>query len=89
MKQPKCMEEGCSLGHHPAGYILPCCYVRVNDGTNPVHGAVTTLYKEELKISNVNSIEEIIKSNEWDNFFDIINNRPDEWPKICLKVCDK
>ena len=46
------------------------------------------LYKERLKIDNVDSIEEIIFSDEWINFFDVIENKEDEWPDICLKVCD-
>ena len=41
-----------------------------------------------LKIDNVDSIEEIIFSDEWRDFFDVIENKQDAWPKICLKVCD-
>tara|TARA_Y100000034_G_C6511761_1_gene219936 strand:+ start:106 stop:375 length:270 start_codon:yes stop_codon:yes gene_type:complete len=89
MKKPKCLEKGCSLSYHPSGYILPCCYTRVNDGSNFRHGIISTLYKEELKIDNVDSIEEIIFSDEWRDFFDIIENKQDEWPAICLKVCDQ
>ena len=88
MKKPKCLEKGCSLGHHPAGYILPGCYTRVNIGDDPKHGLISTLYKEELKIDNVDSIEEIIFSDEWRDFFDVIENKQDAWPEICLKVCD-
>lgn len=88
MKKPECLDRDCSLSQHPSGYILPCCYTRVNDGSDPKHGLISSLYKERLKIDNVDSIEEIIFSDEWINFFDVIENKEDEWPDICLKVCD-
>ena len=47
------------------------------------------MYREHLKISNVESVEEIIFSDEWIEFFDMIKNRPEDWPDICVKICDR
>ena len=49
---------------------------------------IISINKEHLKISNVDSVEEIIFSDEWIEFFDMLKNRPEEWPKICIKICD-
>ena len=28
-------------------------------------------------------------SDEWIEFFDMIKNRPEDWPDICVKICDR
>ena len=86
MKKPQCLvEEPTSIGHSPLGYITPCCYTSVNNPEK--HEGISQLYAEHLKISNVDSIEEIIFSDEWLEFFDMLKNRPAAWPRICIKIC--
>ena len=48
---------------------------------------ISQLYAEHLKISNVDSIDDIIFSDEWLEFFDMLENRPTDWPPICVRVC--
>ena len=68
------------------GYILPCCWadncqkVRTRD--------FSELTKEHLKIDNVDSIEEIIESNEWIEFFRVLTEEPENAPITCKEKCD-
>ena len=59
----------------------------VSSGCLP--SCVQNLYKEHLKISNVDGVDEIIFSEEWLEFFDMLKNRPEDWPDICIKICDR
>ncbi len=45
------------------------------------------LMQEHLKITNVNSVESIIHSKEWQDFYDTLINRPEEAPSLCHKFC--
>lgn len=44
------------------------------------------LFKEELKIENVDTIEDIILSTEWLDFFNGLT-KGTSVPKICMKYC--
>ena len=44
------------------------------------------LFKEELKIENVNTVEDIIMSIEWIDFFNELTTG-NSVPKICMKYC--
>ena len=89
MKNPLCIskKETTDIGHSPLGYLTPCCFTCVNNPEK--HKGISQLYGEHLKISNVESVEEIIFSDEWIEFFDMIKNRPEDWPDICVKICDR
>ena len=80
-------KETTDIGHSPLGYLTPCCFTCVNNPEK--HKGISQLYGEHLKISNVESVEEIIFSDEWIEFFDMIKNRPEDWPDICVKICDR
>ena len=89
MKKPQCLlkENATDVGHSPLGFLTPCCYTCVNSPEK--HKGISQLYAEHLKIDNVDSVEEIILSDEWIEFFDMIKNRPEDWPDICVKICDR
>jgi|TARA_E500000318_G_scaffold68596_2_gene63423 hypothetical protein len=78
---PKCLKEDAQLGHSAEGYILPCC---MSD-----HGAIPQLWKEHLKIENVDSIDQILNSKEWISFFEMLKNNPNKSPHICKRFCSK
>jgi hypothetical protein len=92
MKNPKCLSEkntydgSTSVGLSPLGFLTPCCFTCVNSPEK--HRGITKLYSKHLKISNVDNIEEIMFSEEWLEFFDMLENRPEDWPDICIKICD-
>ena len=89
MKNPQCLskENTTDVGHSPLGFLTPCCYTCVNSPEK--HKGISQLYKEHLKISNVDGVDEIIFSEEWLEFFDMLKNRPEDWPDICIKICDR
>ena len=74
MKNPQCLSEKdtTDVGHSPLGFLTPCCYTCVNSPEK--HKGISQLYKEHLKISNVDSVDEIIFSEEWLEFFDMLKN---------------
>lgn len=89
MKKPQCLlkENATDVGHSPLGFLTPCCYTCINSPEK--HKGISQLYAENLKIDNVESVEEIIFSEEWLEFFNMLENRPEDWPDICIKICDR
>ena len=89
MKKPQCLskENATDVGHSPLGFLTPCCYTCVNSPEK--HKGISQLYAEHLKIDNVDSVEEIIFSEEWLEFFDMLENRTEDCPDICVKIFDR
>lgn len=86
--KPKCLtfeRDNKPPAYTSDGYILPCCWL----DEIPVEAdlAKFNLKDNKLKVSNVNSIEEIITSDTWECFFNILLNNPDSAPTICKKKC--
>jgi len=46
-----------------------------------------SLVKDHLKISNVDSVEQIINSKEWNEFFRVLKEQPEDAPQICKLLC--
>jgi len=84
MIDPKCLKGTTSLGHDTRGFIMPCCWcagmVFRDDG-------LESLTKDHLKLSNVDSVEQIISSKEWNEFFKVLKEQPEDAPQICKLVC--
>ena len=86
--KPKCLipdEEGdiqC-LGHSAQGYLTPCCWL----AANPRGIAQDIFYQEKMKICNNDSINDIIQSKEWLDFYTLLQEEPDKAPKVCYKMC--
>ncbi len=68
-----------------SGYLLPCCWI---DGEHNIQ-YVKSLLKEKLKVENVEKIEDIITSEEWIDWFDVLINRPEEAKEVCYQYCSK
>ena len=49
---------------------------------------VSRFYKNSMKVSNVESIEDIVEGEEWQSWFDTIINNPEQAPSICKRHCD-
>lgn len=79
---PKCINGEQSLAISATGYLLPCCWW---DKPNILE--ISNLFKEKFKIENVESIEQILKSAEWINFYS--NLKSGTGPKICQVYCSK
>ena len=48
---------------------------------------ITRKEVRSFKITNVDSIDSIVESDEWQEFFDMLINRPEKAPETCKKYC--
>ena len=81
---PKCLVKK-ELAYTATGHLLPCCWCE-----NQKDKEFLPLYKEKLKIENVDGIDEILLSDEWKHFADLLTKNPVKTaPKTCWKYCGK
>ena len=85
MLKPKCLNGDTSFGfsNSEGGYILPCCWC---DQPKRIK-QFASLTQEKFKITNVDSIDSIVESDEWQEVFDMLINRPEKAPETCKKYC--
>ena len=84
---PRCLdlEQRKPPAYSAAGYILPCCWA---DTAN--WDGYEKLVQEHLHISNVKDVDEILFSDEWDEFFHNLIENPKLAPRVCkVKCCTK
>ena len=97
---PKCSnladykERHNSMGYRAEGYILPCCWCdrveigeKKHENSDPIiDDLLKSLYSPHLHLDNVETIDEILLSDEWLNF---INSWKDyeTAPKLCQYFC--
>ena len=71
------------------GYLLPCCWLD-NHANGTVHQKwVKDFYKKEQHIDNHEKIEDIIEGKTWQNFFNMLENDPEDAPKVCWEHCNR
>jgi hypothetical protein len=75
------------LTHTSTGYIVPCCHTDITD--NVEEFTKLGMLDEELKVKNVNKIEDILLSKQWLNFHRILVEEPENAPRVCKRVCGK
>ena len=90
--KPKCitpenMNIAQCLGHSAQGFITPCCFIDAYPQKRGI--AQNIFYQEKFKISNVKSIKEITQSKEWVEFYLMLQQHPEEAPKVCWKMCSE
>lgn len=79
---PKCL-HGKDLGYSVTGHITPCCWVNIS-WNQPY---LKDLFSPELHIDNNKTVEDILNSEPWKIFFDMLKNNPDQAPHNCKKFC--
>ena len=87
---PKCLIPGTDgntqcLGHSAEGYLTPCCWLGMRSPRLGI--AEDIFFQDKLKISNNDSIFDIIYSKEWIDFFNLLLETPEKAPKICYAKC--
>ena len=82
MIKPKCLDKWGFFGWSATGYLLPCCWM---DHENM--NLIPELVQEKFKVENVDKISDIIKSDEWQSFFNTIKNDQDNAPHVCHHYC--
>tara|TARA_B110000503_G_scaffold99799_1_gene149295 strand:- start:29156 stop:29440 length:285 start_codon:yes stop_codon:yes gene_type:complete len=89
--QPKCIivkedaKEIMGIAYTSNGYILPCCWL--DSKTLEKELMSKGLLNESLKLSNNNSIEDIITSNSWKNFIEELFLNPENTISKCKIKC--
>lgn len=71
------------------GYIMPCCRTNLFHGPERDELVAAGLYDEELKLSNVNKVEDILISPQWLKFHRTLAEDPTNAPAICHRICGK
>jgi hypothetical protein len=88
--KPRCLTFNPKSYHKPAaytsdGFMLPCCWL--DDPKNDFGVEYFGLKDDHLRVKNVDSLEEIFKSDEWDHFFDTLLNNQGQAMKHCKYKC--
>ena len=73
------------LGHSAEGFLLPCCWI--DSGWNLRDEVQDIFYQDKFKISNVQNIKEITQSKEWTDFYTMLQERPEDAPRVCKRYC--
>lgn len=80
---PKCIDNNKPPALSATGYMLPCCWCDTAD-----FRGFESLMKDHLHLDNVNDVRnEIILSEEWDNFFYTLIENPKAAPSVCRRKC--
>ena len=85
--QPKC-EKGkqCKdYAYSAKGFLLPCCWCDVINPENDPE--LMKLFRPHLHLSNVDSIEKILLSDEWLDFKKSITKDYEKAPDVCRRYC--
>jgi len=80
---PKCLNGQQLITLSNEGYLVPCCWA----DSGPLNEEWNFLKQEHLNIKNVSSIEEILDSKEWKNFYEILTKHPEQCPSCCKLHC--
>lgn len=80
--EPRCFQNN-SYGHSAMGYITPCCWMSNGD----VESRFPKLCNETTKLSNVNSVEEILNSRSYQDLYETLINDPQNAPQLCWRKC--
>ena len=89
---PKCL-SGKGYGYSAQGYIVPCCWCDPREThqnrqvSNEAKEIKDMFFKEHLKLTNVDSINEILLSEEWKGFYETLINDPDNALEVCKRYC--
>ena len=92
--KPICLSKGDGntvregFAHCARGYLIPCCLLDIPNTQDPLYN---NLLQEHLKISNNESIEDILFSDEWITFGEAVvkgaNEGLEHAPECCQEIC--
>ena len=89
------------VGYSSLGWLMPCRWIdprnmldlsetkmfRGHNKNLKKHELYVNMFKEELKLSNVESVEEIVLSTEWREFFEALLHDTEKVPEHCHQYC--
>jgi hypothetical protein len=83
MLKPKCIYANKDFGYSTTGHLTPCCWANVSYADSYLED----LFTDALHIDNVDSIEDILNSKPWQDFYGMLINEPERAPRLCKKYC--
>jgi len=83
--KPKCYEGKQALAYTAQGYMLPCCWCDVKIAEPWFHE--NGFFEEQLKVENLDSVEDIFFSEAWQTFYRNIESNSEESCPICFYRC--
>jgi hypothetical protein len=90
---PQCItRKDKGFGTSAKGFLTPCCWVDFSfykdlEDIEAKDPKLSILFKDSLKVSNNESIEDILLSNEWLEFHDNLILGVEYAPRVCKKNC--
>ena len=78
---PKCLNKK-EIAYTATGYLLPCCWL--DKPTAWQEPQVKRLMKKHLKLENFDSVEEVVHTKEWKDFFEELKTNP---AITCINYC--
>jgi len=79
-----------SIAYTAEGYLLPCCWCDEAKKRSIQEYEMFGLLDKELKVSNVDDIEqEILRSPEWYHFHETLVHSPENAPRVCIRHCSE
>jgi len=83
--KPKCIKSNKALAFTATGYIVPCCWVDNEQGWKDK--TLSKFYNKSLHLNNNDSIEDIINSETWYDWFIMLKSKPENAPFVCKQYC--
>lgn len=83
--RPKCIYKDRSIAWTATGFLVPCCWVDKPDGWDDE--TLKKFYEKKLHLDNNEKVEDIINSETWQKFFDMLKNNPEKAPTMCKSYC--
>lgn len=80
---PKCIKGDNCIAYSATGYLLPCCWADQIDRRLEFK----SLLQKKFRLDKVESIEEIINSDEWQSFYRGLLEDPNNAPSVCKNYC--
>ena len=88
---PLCLHNKTGRALVNSGYILPCCFIdydfRYRQDDLPKE--FLNLLDEELKLTNIESIDILFKSNQWKQFLQYMQDAHDGKITCTVKTCNE
>lgn len=75
------------IAYTAQGYLLPCCFCDTQITKETEQYAKFGLFNQNLKVENVDDIEDILTSSEWQNFHETLLKDPQSAPAKCKHTC--
>ena len=84
---PKCEKGKQSKDYATSakGFLLPCCWCDTINPSSDIE--LTKLFRPHLHLDKVDSIDEILLSDEWLDFKKSITTDNDKAPDVCKRYC--